>query len=272
VSRPFSASVTRAAALRYGSDSPERTNTCCPVWTGDASWQLCPLRVDVALLVSRYVVKLAPRRRRGGCRRTVACVDRPTEDIDGCQAAHSRLAAAINDLPDAVVRQPSLLPDWTVGHVLTHLARNAEAMVRRIEAATRGELIDQYPGGARGRAAEIEAGADRPAHELITDVRNWAQRLDAVFGSLPDDLWNHQVRSLQGSEHPIAQLPFHRWWEVEVHLVDLGIGLTPDDWTQQLVDRALPWLIAGLRDRADDRSLMAWMLGRSSPPNLDPWR
>ena len=118
------------------------------------------------------------RRRRGGCRRTVACVDRPTEDIDGCQAAHSRLAAAIDDLPDAVVRQPSLLPDWTVGHVLTHLARNAEAMVRRIEAATRGELIDQYPGGARGRAAEIEAGADRPAHELITDVRNWAQRLD----------------------------------------------------------------------------------------------
>ena len=202
----------------------------------------------------------------------MACVDRPTKDVDGCQAAHSRLAAAINDLPDAVVRQPSLLPDWTVGHVLTHLARNAEAMVRRIEAATRGERIDQYPGGARGRAAEIEAGADRPAHELITDVRNWAQRLDAVFGSLPDDLWNHQVRSLQGSEHPIAQLPFHRWWEVEVHLVDLGIGLTPDDWTQQLVDRALPWLIAGLRDRADDRSLMAWMLGRSSPPNLDPWR
>jgi uncharacterized protein (TIGR03083 family) len=107
-------------------------------------------------------------------------VDRPTEDIDGCQSAHSRLAAAINDLPDAVVRQPSLLPDWTVGHVLTHLARNTEAMVRRVEAATRGELIDQYPGGARGRAAEIEAGADRPAHELITDVRNWAQRLDAV--------------------------------------------------------------------------------------------
>jgi hypothetical protein len=54
--------------------------------------------------------------------------------------------------------------------------------------------------------------------------------------------------------------------------VDLGIGLTPDDWTQQLVDRALPWLITGLRDRADDRSLMAWMMGRSSPPNLDPWR
>jgi maleylpyruvate isomerase len=201
----------------------------------------------------------------------VASVDRPTEDIDGCQAAHSRLAAAIIDLPDAVVRQPSLLPDWTVGHVLTHLARNAESMVRRIDAATRGELIDQYAGGARGRDAEIEAGADRPAHELIRDVRDWAQRLDAAFGSLPNGLWNHQVRSPQG-DHPIARLPFYRRWEVEVHLVDLGIGPTPDGWTQQLVDRVLPWLIAGLRDRADDRSLMAWMLGRSSPPNLDSWR
>ena len=219
--------------------------------------QLCPLHVDVALFVSRYVVKLAPV---GGA-----------EVVAVPWRAHSRLAAAINDLPDAVVRQPSLLPDWTVGHVLTHLARNAEAMARRIEAATRGELIDQYPGGARGRAAQIEAGADRPAHELITDVRDWAPRLDAAFGSLPDALWNHQVRSPQG-EHPIARLPFHRRWEVEVHLVDLGIGLTPDGWTQQLVDRVLPWLIAGLRDRADDRSLMAWMLGRSSPPNLDPWR
>src|SRR5688572_32614790 len=81
------------------------------------------------------------RRRRGGCRRTVACMDRPTEDIDGCQAAHSGLATAINDVQVAVVRQPSILPDWTVGHVLTQLARNAEAMVRRIEEATRGELI-----------------------------------------------------------------------------------------------------------------------------------
>lgn len=199
-------------------------------------------------------------------------MDRPTEDIEGCQAAHAHLAAAINDVSDAVVGRPSLLPDWSVGHVLTHLARNAEAMVRGIDAATRGELIDQYAGGAKGRAAEIEAGAERPAHELIADVRDWSERLDAVFGSLADDLWNRHVRTLQGNEHPIARLPFHRLWEVEVHLVDLGIGPTPDGWTQQLVDRTIPWLIKGLRDRADDRSLMAWMLGRGSPPNLDPWR
>ena len=91
----------------------------------------------------------------------MACVDRPTEDIDG-----SRLLTHAWPLPSTTCRtrcQAGLAPPrLDRRNVLTPLARNAEAMVRRIEADTRGELIDQYPGGARGRAAQIEAGADRP--------------------------------------------------------------------------------------------------------------
>jgi hypothetical protein len=33
----------------------------------------------------------------------------------------------------------------------------------------------------------------------------------------------------------------------------------------------LPSLIAGLVQRADHRSLTAWLLGRSLPPTLEPW-
>ncbi len=198
-------------------------------------------------------------------------METPTVEIEGCRAAHERLAAEIGDVNDAVVRQPSLLPGWTVAYVLTHLARNAEAMVRRIEAVTLGEVIDQYVGGAEGRAAEIEAGARRPPGELINDVVSWSQHLDATFASLPDDCWARSVRSVNGAEHPVALLPFRRWREVEVHLVDLGMGFTPADWPQGLVDRALPGLVAGLAERADPRSLMAWMLGRASSPDLEPW-
>lgn len=154
---------------------------------------------------------------------------------------------------------------------MTHLARNAEAMVRRVEAATRGEVIDQYPGGVEGRASEIEAGARRSARELIADVRFWSQQLDETFDALPLDCWGRPVRSMRGGEHPVSHLPRHRWWEVEVHLVDLGIGLGPADWPEGFVDWALPRLIAGLADRADPRSLMAWLLGRGSPPRLGPW-
>ena len=54
---------------------------------------------------------------------------------------------------------PSLLPGWTRGHVLTHIARNADSFVRVLEAARRGEVVTQYEGGVDGRNADIEAGA-----------------------------------------------------------------------------------------------------------------
>ena len=200
-----------------------------------------------------------------------ALVERPAADVDGCREAHARLATAIDKVSDSVARLPTRLPEWSVGHVMTHLARNAEAMVRRVEAATRGEVIDQYAGGVEGRALEIEAGAGRPARELIADVLFWSQQLDGTFDLLPDDCWGRPVRSNRGGEHPVSKLPRHRWWEVEVHLVDLGIGFGPADWPTDFVDWALPRLITGLADRADRRSLMAWLLGRGSPPTLGPW-
>ncbi len=58
---------------------------------------------------------------------------------------------------------------WTVGHVLTHLARNAESHVRMLEGATMGEALEQYAGGYDQRAADIEAGADRSAHVLESE-------------------------------------------------------------------------------------------------------
>ena len=88
---------------------------------------------------------------------------------------------------------------------------HAEAMVRRIEAAARGALLDQYLDGATGRASEIEAGAERAAVDLVADVRGWSARLDDTFRSLTDDCWGRPVRSVAGGEHPVAQLPFRRW-------------------------------------------------------------
>ena len=148
---------------------------------------------------------------------------------------------------------------------------HAEATVRRIEAAARGALLDQYLDGATGRASEIEAGAERAAVDLVADVRGWSARLDDTFRALTDDCWGRRVRSVAGGEHPVAQLPFRRWREAEVHLVDLDIEFGPADWSQQLVDRALPRLIEGLSTRGDKRALMAWTLGRGSPPTLEPW-
>jgi maleylpyruvate isomerase len=196
---------------------------------------------------------------------------RPQADIDGCRIAHDLLRSVVAELDEADVRRASTLPGWSVGHVLTHLARNAESMCRRIDAAVRSELIDQYEGGRAGRTAEIEGGADRDAAALRDDATRWSLALDDVLQSLPDEVWARPVRSGGGDEHPVARLPFMRWWEVEVHLVDLGLTVRPSDWTQGLVDKVLPRLLAGLRGRADERELMAWLLGRGPVPELQPW-
>ena len=70
-------------------------------------------------------------------------------------AAQATLLAAIADLTDEVARGPSRLPGWSVGHVLTHLARNADSVVWRLEGAALGELRDQYPGGLEQRAGTL---------------------------------------------------------------------------------------------------------------------
>ncbi|NYI09414.1 maleylpyruvate isomerase N-terminal domain-containing protein [Nocardioides marinus] len=198
-------------------------------------------------------------------------MDRPSGDIEACRDAHARMTVLITGADDSVVRRPSLLPDWTVGHVLTHLARNADAMCKRVEGAMRGEVVEQYAGGAAGRAAEIEAGAARDARQIVDDAVQRAARVDDLFAGLSDECWTRPVKTVRGGEHPAALLPYRRWREVEIHLVDLGMGITSSDWPPELVDRMLPSLVAGLPDRADSRELVAWLLGRGSPPHLQPW-
>ncbi len=61
-------------------------------------------------------------------------------DIGGATAAHELLVAAVASLTDEGARSPSLLPDWTIAHVIAHLARNADSHVLMIEAANRGEV------------------------------------------------------------------------------------------------------------------------------------
>ena len=72
---------------------------------------------------------------------------------------------------DEDARAPSLLPNWSRGHVLTHIARNADGIARAMSGALRGEVVRRYPNGTAGRNADIEAGAVRSVAELAADVR-----------------------------------------------------------------------------------------------------
>lgn len=205
----------------------------------------------------------------------------PQRDLDRVDVAHRRLAAAIVDLDDAQLRRPSLLAGWTVGHVLTHVARNADSHRRRAHAAARGESVDQYPGGYEARAAEIERGAARSAAEVRDDVAGSAEAMRAAWRDVPDDGWEVVSRDVGGRARPLYGLPARRWQELEVHVVDLDVGVTHRDWSPDFVAVWLPVLRASASGRlpagatlpapgVHDRDALAWLYGRWSRPDLPP--
>ncbi|MHB8465753.1 MAG: maleylpyruvate isomerase N-terminal domain-containing protein [Acidimicrobiales bacterium] len=210
----------------------------------------------------------------------------PTADIERVADAQRRFLAAVENLDDAAAASPSPLPGWTMGHVLTHVARNADSHCRRAEAAVRREVVEQYPGGYVGREAEIAAGASRPAADLVEDVRATAERLDEIWASLPDAAWSWASPDVGGVQRSVRDLPSRRWHELEVHVVDLGVGVTHRDWSDDFVACWLPRLRlslparlpagAGLLapDRLDERDELAWLYGRlrrDDLPSLRGW-
>lgn len=144
------------------------------------------------------------------------------------QQATARLLATAGGLTDAQVREASLLPGWTRGHVLTHIARNADGIGNLLRSARTGTPIPMYP-SRQARDADIEAGSARPAAVLLTDLRTSAGTLESAIASFPDDAWQVTVSGTRG-EFPVRHALAMRLSEVEVHHADLGLAYGPRDW------------------------------------------
>lgn len=165
--------------------------------------------------------------------------------------ATDRLLATAGGLSDTECRAPSLLPDWSRGHLLTHLARNADALGGLLAAARSGQDAQMYA-SAESRDADIEAGANRPAAELIADVRESAGRLRAAGRSLEGTPgWDTVQEWRRGRRRPASDVPQARLTEVELHHVDLGAGHTLADTPPEVGDALIAESLARLATVAD---------------------
>jgi len=199
----------------------------------------------------------------------------PERCLARLHTSHQRLLDALTGpvaLTDEMLRRPSRLPDWSVGHVLTHIARNADSVVRHLEGAARDEVVDQYPGGKPARAAEIEAGAGRGAAEQIADVRTSAAAVERVASTLPAVAWGRLTRSVSGELQPMSVVLVGRIREVEIHHVDLGLGYGPGDWPTEFVEETLAVELPRLTERVAPEALLAWLTGRGPAPTPPVWR
>jgi maleylpyruvate isomerase len=212
---------------------------------------------------------------------------RPVNDLDrdraGAAAAQRAVVSVLQHLTDAEVPQPSRLPGWTVGHVATHIARNAEGQKRMLDAANRGEVGHMYPGGSEQRNGDIEAGAHRSAAELAADVADASGQLEATWASMSPEAWDGRG-ILIGRDVTMSDLPFIRWREVTVHHADLGLGFSCWDWDAEyvrleLVRLTMLWASRqpmGLTElppealAATAHRRVAWLLGRAEIDGLPP--
>lgn len=146
----------------------------------------------------------------------------------------------------------TLCEGWDVAHVLTHLARNADALSNMVLWAVDGQERPAYD-SPESRDAAIEEGARRPLEQIHADVRDTAFRFRELAQELTGAAGEAQVRTRTGNVVQGHQVIAMRNLEVVFHHVDLG--------TDYSFDQADPeWVARTLR-----RGVRQWEAGGGAP-------
>ncbi|HEY2833132.1 MAG TPA: maleylpyruvate isomerase family mycothiol-dependent enzyme [Sporichthyaceae bacterium] len=158
----------------------------------------------------------------------------PTITVPWMRAGTNLVVGAVTAMSDEALVAPSALPDWSRAHVVAHLSRNAEALVRLVHWAATGEVTPMYP-NLDSRTADIEATAKEPPDVLRRELSATAALLEERIGALDDRGLHATVRSALGREMPAVEIPWMRVREVWLHAVDLGAGTTAAQFPQALL-------------------------------------
>ncbi len=153
----------------------------------------------------------------------------PTQ-LELLAAANQRLVLTVDGLDDAAFAHASLLPDWTVGHVLAHLALNGEGLAGSLRGITSGTGAAMYESQEARDRDIAELGAAVPS-EIRSRVQASTTLFDREVSALPEDQWEVKLDRTPGNPAFRARSTvLMRLREVDIHHADLGLAYTHDDW------------------------------------------
>jgi maleylpyruvate isomerase len=227
--------------------------------------------------------------------------------LDVVSSAHRHLGAFVSALSDDDLSQPSRLPDWSVGHVLAHLAMNARAFERVARQSSSGTPSYMYD-SMEARTTDIAKHASIDASEMAQLIDDACTSMEQAWGELLsraggiDHLAGHAATASGSAEFSLKEVLFRRVREVEVHSIDCGLrSRTIEGWSDSFVSVDLPVQFATVSRRTTEpvhvidehgahyatpaaehrdavhvtrRQLLAWTLDRAQPPGLPalaPW-
>jgi maleylpyruvate isomerase len=168
-------------------------------------------------------------------------------------AATARILRTAAEFDEASLRRPSRCAGWSRAHVLSHVARNANALTNLLTWASTGRETPMYASW-ESREEDIEAGSARGPEEIMEDLRASSYRFSASVASVPDEAWERQVRMGPGGSGrviPARRVLWERLKEVEIHHVDLDADYSPADWAPWFVSRALAETVQMFGRRVD---------------------
>jgi maleylpyruvate isomerase len=191
----------------------------------------------------------------------LAAVDRHTQ----------LLLETARSLDPGSVGDPSLCSGWTRGHVLTHIARNADALLNLVTNATTGSSTPMYA-SPEARETDIEAGAGRPLAEQVADVESSAARFAAGATGLTEELSEVPLLARNNTKVKAGYLPFMRMREVVLHHLDLDAGFGFADVDDVVTLALLQDTVRRLRHDPDTPSMSirtdegdVWSIGDGRP-------
>ncbi|SDO14676.1 maleylpyruvate isomerase family mycothiol-dependent enzyme [Lentzea jiangxiensis] len=162
----------------------------------------------------------------------------PERHINAVRQATDVLYETVEELDETAVRGASLLPGWSRGHVITHLARNADALVNLLTWARTGVEHQAYT-SRTDRDADIEEGSRRSLQVIRADLDSACLRFDAACREMPAHAWRSEVSAPKGQVIPASTVPLLRLREIWIHLVDLDAGVGFEDLPEELVEEFL---------------------------------
>lgn len=208
----------------------------------------------------------------------------------------ARLLTTVDSMGPDDLAAPSALPGWTRGHVLAHIAGNAEGLGRRARS-----VGDDVP-RAMYESPETRGGdIDMRSRRSVAQHREAlaATHADFLFDldQIPADRADDQMEVRLTLRVKVGDLPLLRLQEVCIHHSDLGMpGYDWSHWPPELVAWALPRVTASFAARDDfpvgwveadgtrfqitaDEStgvsgsgteVLAWLVGRAPGDGLAP--
>ncbi|WP_161962289.1 maleylpyruvate isomerase family mycothiol-dependent enzyme [Nocardioides speluncae] len=171
-------------------------------------------------------------------------------DLTAVHDATTRYLQTVDASTDSLLREPSVLPGWSRGHVVAHVALNALGFARALDGITHDKPAPIYDSQER-RDADIEEYAGFPADRLREVSFDACGRLKAAFErEYAADATIH--RTPGGPEWPVSELISTRCREVEIHHADLLLDYGPGDWPEQFAEYLLE---LAAYDRGDEHNL-----------------